>query len=442
MKKIYTTLVLMLAASFAFAQVPAQKVLRTEASPEIKMEKRSFNNLNSQKPGAAEWWYMYAESMEYEDYGFRVMLQDTIATCLYNDGNGGTVEGRPQMLGWAQTFDFTSPEWESFFFFDALEGAQIPDLRGAETVYSIDSLAFAYAYMRVQDGNDETLGETFANDDVDTMTLTVFGGVDEADNAEDLYAMLITSDLPEGAFTQTYLGYDKSTSTISEDTLTPPIFYSVDIPLSWADTSSYGSYKVFDVTDVPELQNITSKNISLSITFKSGKANRQLSDVIGRDINRCVFLCMDDMADYSWGSQNAVEHTNCSMNVMEWTWDPESWFYDMYVSNVIWNGPYMRPAIGIAVSSEDCPYYGETSVEEFVNNITVRPNPATNYFIVDLGAGVESQVELFNLVGQKVFSETTANSNMTVNTNDLKAGIYMLKVTQNGAVQTTKVVLN
>jgi hypothetical protein len=74
-------------------------------------------------------------------------------------------------------------------------------------------------------------------------------------------------------------------------------------------------------------------------------------------------------------------------------------------------------------------------------NITARPNPATNMFTVDLDETGTAQVQLFNLVGQLVYSENTNNSSISVDVNNYNSGVYMLKIVQNGKVYTSKVIV-
>jgi len=73
-------------------------------------------------------------------------------------------------------------------------------------------------------------------------------------------------------------------------------------------------------------------------------------------------------------------------------------------------------------------------------NLTVYPNPATNNFTVNTGNDEKATIQLFNIVGQQVYSETfTGSTNVSVA--NLHSGVYMLKVNQNGKVNTTKVVV-
>jgi len=83
----------------------------------------------------------------------------------------------------------------------------------------------------------------------------------------------------------------------------------------------------------------------------------------------------------------------------------------------------------------------ENVLENTTDAFKVSPNPATNNFTLTLiNAGV-AQVELFNLVGQKVYGTTTAEQTLNVDVSNFSNGIYMLRVSQNEKIHTSKVIV-
>ncbi|HPS71612.1 MAG TPA: T9SS type A sorting domain-containing protein, partial [Bacteroidales bacterium] len=66
---------------------------------------------------------------------------------------------------------------------------------------------------------------------------------------------------------------------------------------------------------------------------------------------------------------------------------------------------------------------------------------ATDNFTVTLVDNTTASIQLYNIVGQMVYSQTTSEQAATINVADLTSGIYMLKVSQSGKTYTTKVVV-
>ncbi len=444
MKKIYTTIAMMFAVAFAFAQqpVPAQlegkQVKKDVFGKEAIVTKHDLNR-SASKEGPAAWWFSYANTMTAsEEYDYPVMLQDSTALMIYSNG-----EGRPQMFSWAQTMDFTSAHWSSALFLPSME-YDIPDLGAPGNVYNIDSVAVSFVYWRIE-----------GNTDVDTMVITVAAAAELGYNT-----FFSPAETTEGdtawLFTTPLIDFDQADATIGLNQADMPFEYRevIKVPLTIADTSSNFAPIAYPLQN---MQNITAQYVNVAISFKSGKANRTLNDTLGHtsddyegdmlnrgQINRFHHLVLQNAEDLSWGTPGAIEQTNTSLVAMEWSLDPESSFHNLYVPASVWideNGSAAgyTPDVQILASCADCDNIGVT---EFKNEIVVRPNPATNFFMVDLGANVESQVELYNLVGQRIYSQTTSDATVTVNTNNLESGVYMLRVTQNGAVHTSKVVIN
>ena len=49
------------------------------------------------------------------------------------------------------------------------------------------------------------------------------------------------------------------------------------------------------------------------------------------------------------------------------------------------------------------------------------------------------KVEVFNVLGEKVYSANANDGNLIVNLNDAAKGIYLVKVTINGVTTTSKI---
>jgi hypothetical protein len=170
---------------------------------------------------------------------------------------------------------------------------------------------------------------------------------------------------------------------------------------------------------------------------------------MGKELSRFAGICYGDPRPEYVGCsvQNGAVVTefhpellsekNTSLCAMNQYYVSDSWKRLMPMG--IWAGPLARPAISLHVTCDDCSW---TGIKEMAKkNVTVYPNPATDNFTVTLDATGKSNIEMFNLVGQKVYSKTTSDATVTVNVNNFKSGVYMLKINQNGQVYTSKVVV-
>ena len=138
-----------------------------------------------------------------------------------------------------------------------------------------------------------------------------------------------------------------------------------------------------------------------------------------------------------------LQETNLTLQVGENIHDTatnyQRFFGGRYAPEIFYLGNSKRFLISALVSCSDCA--GMSINDVTAKNITVRPNPATNNFTVELDDDSQAQVQLFNLVGQVVYNAQTNNQIVNVNISNLNSGVYMLKVTQNGRVYTSKVLV-
>ena len=83
-------------------------------------------------------------------------------------------------------------------------------------------------------------------------------------------------------------------------------------------------------------------------------------------------------------------------------------------------------------------YYSLESVDEDIaQEIEVYPNPAKD--LLTINAENLTNVMICNLIGQKVFEQKLDTNELTINTNDLESGIYMIRIVANGNEVTRKI---
>ncbi len=76
------------------------------------------------------------------------------------------------------------------------------------------------------------------------------------------------------------------------------------------------------------------------------------------------------------------------------------------------------------------------------NNLKVYPNPSTDYIIFNLDKTVDFDIEIKDLLGKKIFSETTTNGLIQFFKGKNPSGIYLYHLKMNGAiVNTGKIIL-
>lgn len=73
------------------------------------------------------------------------------------------------------------------------------------------------------------------------------------------------------------------------------------------------------------------------------------------------------------------------------------------------------------------------------NSISIYPNPNNGLFNISNPNSDVMVVEIFNVLGEKVYSKTSSDNLMNINLNDQSKGIYLVKITVNGVTTTTKI---
>lgn len=432
MKKVYTTLWVVFMATIGFAQIdPSQlSTPKEDGKVLLPLNKAPYH---SSKAGAGEFWYSYTKGFAFywgseQQAKSLIMLNDSIATFDYSGG-----PGRPQNYSVGQTFNFNSPTWESFYSNYTEAGVPIPVPNiGQSNSYSIDSIAVGFSYQR---------GTNVPDTIVDTLIISI-AAFDVAD--DELYKTLYIGNDPK--FIQPDIPYNREDATI--DPSASSKFFTEKILLTKEDTVESGFYVTarFPVTG---LQNLSAhKTVFAAMTFKSGQANRQVTDVIGTDINRFYGIFHEDPRSIYEHSRTGtgesifgtglMEEKDVSMCAMRQTLESGA-FTDVYVANAIWIKKNSRYIIDLLVTCDDCEWVGVKEMEK--KNVTVYPNPATNQFTVNLDGAAHSQIQLFNLMGQLVHREESDQENVNINVRQLTSGVYMLKVTQDNKVYTSKVIV-
>jgi hypothetical protein len=73
------------------------------------------------------------------------------------------------------------------------------------------------------------------------------------------------------------------------------------------------------------------------------------------------------------------------------------------------------------------------------SNVNIYPNPNNGTFTISSTNNNGMKIEVYNVLGSKVLSQTSTEDATVINLGDVAKGIYLVKVTINGVTSTTKI---
>ena len=432
MKKFYVLLAAMLIVSVSFAQVSmTKKVVKTDGTALVI--KGEPAKANPQKSTNAFWFNLIEDAIAYygeEPDGFGPPIQcDTLGLFAFTSG-----DAHVQYCSFGQVYDWNHQCWSDMYNYTGAP-QNVPYMPSAQS-YSIDSIQLIYYYER---------GTNVAADVVDTIAISYVVGFDPDEDVR----VLSTSEGPQ--FVMPALPYNNttfmasttcmSTSGFTNDLDQSTIVYdkiALTADDQTLDSDGEGVFYYLTVPTPAGLNNITAKQLAVMVTFIPGCA-RTASSVIGTDLSTFRTIFYDDPREGygDWATPEVLEDYQVGLFTDADNYIEGQYFYNVYQPNLFWVGN-PKSFMGLHVICNDCETVNVPEIEK--NNVTVYPNPATNNFTVNLGNDEKANIQLFNIVGQQVYSETITGS-AQVNVANLHSGVYMLKVNQNGKSYTTKVVV-
>ena len=93
-----------------------------------------------------------------------------------------------------------------------------------------------------------------------------------------------------------------------------------------------------------------------------------------------------------------------------------------------------------AYNSVTCPTTLDvTDFTRLANNVRTYPNPVKNILNISFEQEI-STVSIFNLIGQEVIAKSLNSKEGTIDVSNLASGTYLVKVTSDGEVKTTKII--
>ena len=75
------------------------------------------------------------------------------------------------------------------------------------------------------------------------------------------------------------------------------------------------------------------------------------------------------------------------------------------------------------------------------NNVTIHPNPFSDYTTIKFNNNTWAKIEIVDLLGQVVWSTVTNESEVIVNREKMKSGVYFVNITNNKIKFTKKIIV-
>ena len=434
MKKFYVLLAAMLIVSVSFAQITStKKVVKTDGKA-INI-KGTPATIDYQKNATNTFWFNLIEDA-YNYYGtdpegFAPPIQcDTLGLFNFTEGPAPVQFGSV-----GQVYNWKHDSWDYMYNYSGAP-ENIPYMPTASS-YTIDSIQMIYLYSR---------GTNVAASVVDTIAISYIIGLDESDDISQLASsgnpVFIMPVLPFNNTTFTASTTCETSSGLTNNLEASTIIID-KIPLTADDETidpDDGEAAFFYLTlpTPAELTNTSAEQIVVIVTFIPG-CDRTPTSVIGTDLSTFRTPLYGDPRDgyADWGTPEVLGDYQLGLFTDGDNFKAGGFFYNVYQPNLFF-GSNPKPWINLRVTCNNCEVVNVPELDK--NNVTVYPNPATNNFTVNLGNDEKANIQLFNIVGQQVYSETITGS-AQVNVANLRSGVYMLKINQNGKSYTTKVVV-
>jgi hypothetical protein len=372
------------------------------------------------------------------------VLQDTLGKYPVATPNSSIPDSAyAWVCSYAQVYDLNSRTfWEdSYNGLYETDGIRVPAL-GATPSLNIEEIEIGYLYVR---------GTSVPDDIVDTLIVVI-----AAPATSFTYDPWYFAQSPIKRWQQPSLYYDPLTlnplKRTSIFTTTNSKYVAIKRPLTKDNHGTSRQTATFNIADenggVNPFENMTTKQFVIAVGYISAQDGRNLSSVLGRDVNYFAGIFdVDPRPEYgtnalysSAGSDELRAETNVSLfGAYNIIYDTSAHFQERYLTVASVASATLRPDIAFYATCSECEWVSVKEME--TKNITVSPNPATNVFKVTLGDDSAAQIELYNLIGQRIYNERTNSSTVNINVADLNQGVYMLKVSQNGKIYTSKVVV-
>lgn len=421
MKKLITSLTLVMAVVFTFGQMQTAKFQGKEEL-NTNLSSKIIKNTKNTSSKAASRWYHYGfatETLLQGDYVLKanLLFPDSLPRVIYS---GGEVEG-PWLHGLAEVLDINSFYWNNV----GEDGGEL--LLNTSSTFTLDSIEMVCIYERkLADPNI-----------VDTLLIEVL-----VNNPTQYPAYYFAAPVAPNFGTDTlkFVGLKYSQPNNNFGMVGK---YTYKLPLTQAtlaDTNDLG-WTILDIS-TSNLPVSTFKLLSAAYKFIPGY-NYSSTDTLA-SMNYLRFVSFKEVENAYMTSYNKGDYNASYILPQDVRYNNAGSWNDEYLPACAYTATFGYEHHWIYYKLTGVSNYGYVNVQEASkNNINIGyfPNPVTNELTLDLNSNENSTISLFNLVGQNVKNITTNQSSVKMNLSDLTPGVYMLKVSQNNKIFTGKVVV-
>ncbi|MBQ4442410.1 MAG: T9SS type A sorting domain-containing protein [Bacteroidales bacterium] len=415
MRKLFTLFVAMTIVAMSYGQS-----LQT-LTPAAKMPAKKYKAVERAGKSTELGWLSYGSYLEgywdaVDDGGGNTLSIDSLGLTDFSDGQGGTIWDHPWVYSIGQTYDFNAT------FYDDASSEEDISLTASGSL-DIDSVYLRAFYFR---------GPQMTADMIDTIIVGIRTDITEDDEVH-------FTNIPSSCFYNIDYDFDLGVQSPAGNNTQIFKFPIGEEHASTEVPDNPNSYYLADFWFPVNITNITNKVVSVCYTFKKGY-QMGMTDTLDDYSQVHFFTWADpDPLYYRGPSGNYTDLPSRCENLSHGAYNVQftNGNIDYYYPSFMFQNMHY-PQIYLKLGCNDCVPVAVEDMEK--ENITVYPNPATNKFTVTLAGSEKANIELFNLVGQRVYNGT-ATDKAEISVTSLRSGVYMLKVSQNGKVYTSKVVV-
>ncbi len=429
MKKLFTLLMAVMIVGAAFAQNNLEKPQNNYVLPQIeknvslKMPAKHVNQTKDTK----SFWFDYTDALE--RYGIVLegdsypMSGDTSVYYAWSNSDPSA----SVFIGTGHFYDWTHSSWDNFY---AASSTPVPALWTSED-YTIDSVEITYVHI---------FGDSVDQSVMDTLVINYVLNLEE-ERASNWYSIDTTTLDTLWYGMDVSLPVDLTTFSLTHGNESLTLAENIQVieqkVIIQADT--VWDYTTLKIAAPEELQHLNSKALAVYYTYKPGPQSVTPSEMKTTANLFQYGYCEDPRQEYINGGDAPRNDMNMDFNVVKYSIEqyPSTYWISRFYGETVLSSILFGPThsfISLHANCEDCSVVDVSEVEETV--ATVYPNPATSEITINANTNERSTVEMYNIVGQKVYSEQFVNSTK-INVSNMKAGVYMLKVNNH----TTKVVV-